>query len=239
MGKIICIIVLILWTTASLQGQQKIKGSGYVLTQQREVAYFNSITVSSQISVYIVQGEFQPITVEADNNLFPYIKTVVRNKTLKIYVPDTVNITRFADMNVLISMPHLSTLIARQSSYIDGSPQKWETEEVTLKAASGSRIKLATDATTITVDGKTSATVELKGKTDMLTTELTTGAKLIARELETEKADLELATRARAEVRVNQQIAYDLSGNARLVIKGDPKVLKAEVNSGSKVTRDK
>ena len=142
-------------------------------------------------------------------------------------------------MNVLISMPHLSTLIARQSSYIDGSPQKWETEEVTLKAASGSRIKLATDATTITVDGKTSATVELKGKTDMLTTELTTGAKLIARELETEKADLELATRARAEVRVNQQIAYDLSGNARLVIKGDPKVLKAEVNSGSKVTRDK
>ncbi len=239
MGKTLYIIASILLATVSLQGQQKIKGSGYVLTQQREVAYFNSITVSSQISVYIVQGEFQPITVEADNNLFPYIKTVVRNKTLKIYVPDTVNITRFADMNVLISMPHIATLIARQSSYIDGSPQKWETEGITLKASSGSRIKFATEAKTIAVDGRTSATIELKGKTDMLTAELTTGAKLTARELETEKADLELATGARAEVRVNQQIAYDLSGNARLVIKGTPKVLKAEVNSGSKVIRDK
>lgn len=238
MEKTLYIIASILLATASLQGQQKIKGSGYVLTQQREMTYFNSIIVSGKISVYIVQGKFQPVTIEADNNLFPYIKTVVRNKVLKIYIPDTVDIIRFADMNVLISMPHLSTLTARQSSYIDGSPQRWKAEEITLKARSGSRIKFATETGTIAVDGNTSATIELKGNTDMLTAELKTGAKLIARELEAQKADLKLATEAKAEVKVNQQIAYDLSGNARLVIKGIPKVLTATVNSGSKVTRD-
>lgn len=239
MIRILSLIVCISFVYSPLYSQQKIKGSGYVLTQQRETAYFNGISVSNHISVYIVQGELQPITVEADNNLFPYIKTIVRNQTLKIYVPDTVNIVRFADMNVLISMPHLSTLTAKQSSYIDGTPQRWKADSIILRAGSGSRIKLDANAKNISITGRSSAIFELKGSTQTLDVRLKTDARLIARDLAAEKADLELATGAHAEVRVSKQIAYDLSGNARLIIKDNPKVTSSEVNTGSKVSRDK
>ena len=241
MVRFVSLIVLLAlsYHPSFVRGQQKIKGSGYVLTQERETDYFNSITVSNRISVYIVQGELQPITVEADNNLFPYVKTVVRNRTLKIYISDTVDIVRFADMNVLISMPELSTLTARQSSYIDGFSQHWKTDQVTLRAGSDSRIKLATESNTIIVDGKSSSLIELKGKTNQLTATLKTGTKLIARELKTNDATLHLGTDSKAEVRVREQIAYDLSGYSRLIIKGNPRVTQSEVNSGSKVIRDK
>ena len=64
-----------------------IKGSGYILTQERKTDLFHSIEVSDHISVYIVQGTFGSITVEADNNLFPYIKTEVKNNLLKYTFP--------------------------------------------------------------------------------------------------------------------------------------------------------
>ena len=61
-------------------------------------------------------GEMEPITVEADDNLFSYIKTTVKNKVLKIYIPDSVNIVKYASMNVLISMPTLGSLKASNHS---------------------------------------------------------------------------------------------------------------------------
>lgn len=214
---------------------KNIKGSGYVLTQQRETAYFNSIEVSQNISVYIVQGALQPITVEADNNLFDYIKTVVRNRVLKIYISDTVNIVKFADMNVLISMPTLSYLSANRNSYIDGSPQNWKVSTIYLDARTGSHIKLHTTATNIKVSAHTSATLELKGETSFLEADLNTASRLYAKKLDTQDAQLILATDARAEVNVHHTISYDLSGNAQLIIHGKPLVKKAQLNSRGKV----
>lgn len=234
-----CAICLLLIGGVQAQPPVQVKGSGYVLTQQRETGYFNSIEVAQQISVFIVQGELQPITVEADNNLFPYIKTVVRNGTLKIYIADTVNIVKFADLNVLISMPSIATLYARQQSFIDASPQVWNVKNVVLDASSGSRIKLAAKAVNIQVNAKTSATIELKGHTEVLNAELKTAARLFAHDLDADKAELELATGAKAEVKVNAEIEYDLCGNARLVYKGNPKVTKSAVASGGWVTNEK
>lgn len=234
-----CVVCFFLMTGLQAQSPLMVKGSGYVLTQQRETGYFNSIEVAQNISVYIVQGELQPITVEADNNLFPYIKTVVRNSVLKIYIVDTVSIVKFADMNVLISMPAIASLQARQQSFIDASPQMWNVKNVTLDASSGSRIKLAAKAASIEVNAKTSAMVELKGHTEELDADLKTAARLDARNLEADRVELELATGAKAEVKVNSEIEYDLCGNAKLVYKGNPKVTKSIVASGGRVMNEK
>ena len=107
------LLLLVFYLTISaVWGQKNVKGSGYVLTQQRETADFTSIEISRGIDVAIVRGEMEPITVEADDNLFSYIKTTVKNKVLKIYIPDSVNIVKYASMNVLISMPTLGSLKA-------------------------------------------------------------------------------------------------------------------------------
>ena len=91
------LLLLVFYLTISaVWGQKNVKGSGYVLTQQRETADFTSIEISRGIDVAIVRGEMEPITVEADDNLFSYIKTTVKNKVLKIYIPDSVNIVKYA-----------------------------------------------------------------------------------------------------------------------------------------------
>lgn len=223
------------------QAQQaaNIKGSGYILTQQRDTDLFNSIEVSGNISVYMVQGKFQPLTVEADDNLFPYIKTLVRNKTLKIYIPDTINIVKFTHMNILISIPEIAILRASQGALIEAAPQIWETENVQLEANTRSRIRLAVHTSNIKAEAKTAAIIELKGKTQTMNAQLKTAAVMYARNFGTKETNIELATGAKAEIWVNDKIAYDLCGNSKLVYKGNPEITKKSVNSGSKVIHDK
>lgn len=234
--------LILLWAFSChsyAQTVTNVKGSGYILTQQRETAFFNSIEVSRNISVYLVQGKFQPITVEADNNLFRYIKTVVRNNTLKIYIPDTVNIVKFTHMNILISLPEIKTLQASQASLIEAAPQLWKTPGVQLFASTGSRIRLAVQTSDITVSAKTSAIIELQGKTQTMEARLKTSAQMYARHFQAEEASIELATGAKAEIRVNDKISYDLCSNSKLAYKGNPQITKKSVNTGSKVIRDK
>ncbi|MDE6451013.1 MAG: DUF2807 domain-containing protein [Odoribacter sp.] len=236
------IAIILLWAVghhSQAQSVINVKGSGYILTQQRETAFFNSIEVSQNISVYIVQGKFQPITVEADNNLFNYIKTVVRNNTLKIYIPDTVNIVKFTHMNILISMPELKLLQASQTSLIEAAPQLWKIPDIQLYASTGSRIRLAVQTSDIKVSAKTSAIIELQGKAQTMEAKLKTASLMYARNFEVGEANIELATGSKAEIRVNDKILYDLCGNSKLTYKGNPQITKKSVNTGSKVIHDK
>lgn len=223
----------------SAQTPKEVKGSGYVLTQQRNLSDFTSIEVSSGIDIAIVQGEMLPVTVEADDNLFPYLKTIVHNKILKIYIPDTVKIIKYADLNVLISMPVLCDLRASNGSRIDASPQRWDSEQIHLETTTGARIRIHLKAKNIQIAARTSGIIELKGSSESLQAILKTAARLEARNFQAETARLSLATGARAEIQVKDSISYELNGNARLLLKGNPSVSGSVLNSGGKVIRDK
>lgn len=225
--------------TVSAQKMVKVKGSGYILTQQRKTAFFHSIEVSRNISVYIVPGTFQPLTVEADDNLFSYIKTVVRDQTLKVYIPDTVDIVKFTHLNILISMPEIVLLQARQSALIDAAPQLWKVPQVELKASTGSRIHLAIHTSDIKINATTSAIIELKGEARNLNADLKTAACLYGRNFKAEQADIKLSIGAKSEIEVNEKIEYNLSGNSKLIYRGNPQITKYYVNTGSKVIHHK
>lgn len=236
MGRLSIILLLLLFgSRVAAQEVKDIKGSGYVLTQQRLLNDYNSIFVCCQLKATIVQGQYQPVIIETDNNLFPYIKTVVRHQMLKAYIPDTVRIVKYADMNVLVSMPTLKNLRAIQGASINASPQPWAGDSVYLYVTTGGHIKLHIYAKYLQLIAKTSAVIELKGEVKNLDLDLTTTARLYARELKTENATVELATGAKAEIRVENTLYYNLVGNAKLYLKGRPQVKKAGLYSGSKI----
>lgn len=233
-------LLLFIYLTISVAwGQKNVKGSGYVLTQQREIADFTSIEISRKIDVAIVRGEMEPITIEADDNLFPYIKTVVKNKVLKIYIPDSVNIIKYASMNVLISMPTLNSLKASNYSRIDAWPQIWDLQSIRLEAISGGQIRIRVKAADIQAEARISGLLEIKGETQNLQAILKTAANLEARELETQNADIQLSTGAKAEIQVNERLTYDICGRSRLVLKGNPQIENSHSCTGSKIIKEK
>ena len=61
------------------------RGSGNVVTETRQVADFGAIEVSYPAQVSVKQGGQESLTMEAEDNLLPNLKTEVRNGRLQIF----------------------------------------------------------------------------------------------------------------------------------------------------------
>ncbi|MBP3419711.1 MAG: DUF2807 domain-containing protein [Marinifilaceae bacterium] len=87
------------------QTKRVIKGNGYTLTQSRNSEPFTKVEVSGNITLFIAQGEPLPIKITADDNLFPYIITDVKDGTLYIHFDDSVELTHAKGTSVQIAIP--------------------------------------------------------------------------------------------------------------------------------------
>ena len=69
-------------------GIRTIKGSGNVVTEERDVSGFDRVALSGFGEVIITQGDKESLTVETDDNLMRYIETKVRGGTLELGFTD-------------------------------------------------------------------------------------------------------------------------------------------------------
>lgn len=69
---------------------QVIFGSGNVVREERPVSGFDRVSLEGLGDAFITQREGEALTVEADDNLMPYIQTEVRDGTLILGMTDAV-----------------------------------------------------------------------------------------------------------------------------------------------------
>ena len=87
MKKVGLILLGILMAGVVSAGVKKIKGTGYLVVHDRQAEQpFTRVSVQQSITLYISQGKTEGITVEADDNIIPYIKTEIKNGQLNIFL---------------------------------------------------------------------------------------------------------------------------------------------------------
>lgn len=219
--------------------QKTVKGSGYILTQQRIMPEFDQIEVSRSITAFIGEDQQQPLIIEADDNLFSYIVTEVKDKTLKITIPDSIYIRKFSVMNIIIGIPHLKSLKATDAASIELTTRPWKTETLSLTASYSGRIKWDTEAQKVNVFGQNQGKIELKGKTDEFNIDLKTGSFLDARDFTSLFINAELTGKSQAYIGNTQKIDYHLSSRSRLILKDYPEILPSSTLRNAKVIREK
>lgn len=113
--------ITLLSLTASAQRWETIKGSGNIKKETREVGAFTGLLSQGPMDVEISYGKENTITIEADDNLLPYIETAVENNKLIIKTKKNVGINSRHNLMVHVSMTTLSTLQLSGSGNINGS----------------------------------------------------------------------------------------------------------------------
>lgn len=233
------LFMLFVFQATCVNGQSEVKGSGYILTQQRETPIYNSIEINGTFSVFISPDELRQVVVEADNNLFPYIKTEVKNDTLRIYVEDSVYIKKYAAMNIFLSVPHISKIRATSGARLDGSPHIWKNTQTDIEAIDNAEVKWHTVTQILNVTGRDEANIKLKGNTGLLNIVLEQKSELDASELKAQEAEIDISNQSKAVIEVSDKIKYSLSQKSKLKYIGAPNISKAQVSSGSQITGKK
>ena len=79
---------------------KKIKGSGNIISENRELTNFSSISLIGRMDVNIKYFDKYNCTVISDENLIPYIKTEVLNNNLQISINKNYSSTEGIEVNV-------------------------------------------------------------------------------------------------------------------------------------------
>ena len=190
------------------------QGSGTAKTEQRTISGFSKIEAGSAVHLEITAQKDFAVSVEADDNLLPIIKTDASGDTLKIYSEG--KFSPRTKINIKISMPELKGLDLSGASNAVVTNAK--TDALDLEASGASKIK---------IDG---AAKELKSRAS--------GASGIdAESLTVENADAEASGASSTTVSATNELTADASGASTIYYAGEPKSLKQNSSGASSIKK--
>ncbi|MEM6770832.1 MAG: DUF2807 domain-containing protein, partial [Bacteroidota bacterium] len=120
-------------------GKNRVRGNGEVTTEQRDVKSFDGIKVCCSIKVEVTQGSSASVTVEAESNILPYVKTDVMGGYLQVGFTGKASINSTKPIIVKVTAPSLEYIGASSSSKVV-STSTFSGDELELDASSSGKI---------------------------------------------------------------------------------------------------
>lgn len=194
----------------SISFGSKVRGSGNVVAQTRNVSEFRAVEVGGVFRVEITAKKDFAVEVRADDNILPLITTRVSGKTLEIRSRKRFS-TR-SRVTVIISAPEIKSLDV--SGVSRTTLKNVDSESMTLEASGASKIKVA-------------------GKTGRLNIDMSGASRIDARSLSAGNVSVDGSGASRAAVSVSEVLAADLSGASRVAYSGSPKNIKKRTSGAS------
>lgn len=122
MNKHLVFFVVVLFTfSVGVCNALAIRGSGNVVSETREVRDFESVSVSGFGELNITQGSHESLTIETDDNLMSFIRTRVRNRTLRIDFVRGVNLRPTETIKYYLTVKEIGSLSISGSCEVDAS----------------------------------------------------------------------------------------------------------------------
>lgn len=189
-----------------------VQGSGNIITEQRGVSEFSSVSVGGVFKTEITAGKDFSLNIETDDNLLPFVKTEVRGDTLKISADSRLRSAR--PIVIRITAPDIIGVEA------DGAA------DVTVSGINNRMLSLS-------LGGASKMTAA--GVTERAMIDVSGASSLTAYDLTAELASVDTSGASRTRVNASEQLIADASGASTILYKGSPNVRRT--SSGASTIR--
>lgn len=185
----------------------KVVGSGNIVSQVRPVGSFNAIVVTNFASVSVTQDSTESLRIEADDNIINIVTTTVAGGTLSVGLPagsySNVTVRVYASMRTVVRLE--SSGAAEFQSVGD-----IHTDAMTCHISGAGTIRLTGSATTQTVEITGAGSVNNFGFTTARSTALVTGSGNI-------------------EVHATERLDATITGTGSILYTGNPVIVNKSI----------
>jgi hypothetical protein len=233
--KTFLFILLLLFVTTSCAvtlPTERVRGSGRVVIEERDVSGFNSIWVTGAGRVFITQGNSESLTIETDDNLLEFIETRVRGKTLEIGFTDDTVFSSSGGRKTLepsegfifrIGVKDLKAIILSGATRVEMGQLTTDGFDINLSGAGDIKIDgLNANRLDVLISG--AGGVEVGGEVEVQDVRLSGLGRYQAFDLESREAEVNLSGAGDAEVWVTDVLDVLLSGVGNVKYYGDPEI---------------
>lgn len=191
----------------------RIKGSGNLQTERREVPTFTAVKIGGAAHIEIRAGEEQSVEIETDDNLLEITKTYVKNDTL--HIERRGKIWTSSPLRVRITVAELKRLHLSGASKADVKNVRADNFELDLNGASK---------------------VSLQGEAATFVADMSGASNLDAENFLTAKTVVEASGASKAAVFVTETLTADASGASKILYTGNPKTVREDESGASRVS---
>lgn len=205
-------------------GYDSIEGSGRVISEEREVSGFSRLELAGLGKLIVEFGEEEALTIEAEDNLLPYIETEVRGKRLVISTKEKISLQPTESITYYLTVVELDSVSV--SGLINAVLPEIKTTDFTLDISGGGDVDIAglyADRLTVNISGLGDVTINEGAVTDQVI-DISGGGNYRAKDLESEYADVEISGLGSATLRVSDSLNVDISGGGSVEYYGSPSV---------------
>jgi hypothetical protein len=226
----LCILAL------SLSACQIVRGSGEVITIERPVSDFDRVALSGIGTLYISVGEEESLKIEAEENLIPYIETLVRGQTLSIGFRDQGLSTAFQPTEPIryyLTVKDLAGLDLSGAGNIE--VDEIATSELHIKTSGAGNIeieKLTAKVLNMDVSGAGSCHINEGQVTDQ-NLRISGAGGYKAPDLHSQTAEIDISGLGGARVWVEEDLRVEISGAGSVTYFGTPNLSQDVSGAGS------
>lgn len=184
-------------------GTNIVRGSGDVVTEEREVSDFTSVSLQGVGKLVIDQTGSESLTVTADDNFLPYIETEVRGRELIITIQENTTLSDITELTFYITVDSLDSLELTGAGDVELLHLENDTWDVNLSGAGNITVSGQVDTQTIVISGAGNYN----------------GEDLISQEASVENSGAGMAV-----VQVSDSLDVNISGLGSVEYIGDPTV---------------
>lgn len=207
-------LVLAVSTSLLLVGclDTKVKGSGNVKTEIREVRDFSKVVNNTSIDLHISQTGDESLTIEAEDNILPLLTSDVSNGTLSLGAKPDANFSLTKPAVYKLSVKNLKAFRLNGSANTTAANIRTPQLEVVITGSGNTTFSGIADHQDVSVSGS--------GKYD-------------AFELESKQSKVILSGSGDVFIHAKDELDVTISGSGNVQYKGTPKISQSISGSGS------
>ncbi len=210
-----------------------VEGSGNIKEESRNVGDFSSVGVEQGVTANISVGSKKAVTVSADDNLVPLVLTEVKNGRLIIGLSERhVSSSRAIRVNVTTPELHAVTASGGSAVTVEGT-----TGSIFEAEGSGGAVLAVNRAKAdqIKVSASGGGRISLSGAAKELKVHMTGGSGVKAMDVPATSVAISGSGGAHAEVAASESLEADISGGAKVRVKGNPAKRTINRSGGAEV----
>jgi hypothetical protein len=205
------LFLAILTFAAAVASAANIEGSGQAATEKRDASGMHGIAMSIPGHLEVTQGEREGVTVTADDNLLPYLETVVDNGTLRVRTRNNTSVSFRTGVRVVV--------VARSIEHLALS-------------GSGDIVASGIDVPALELRISGAGNAMLSGRAGELDARISGSGKVDAIKLATRDAEVKVSGSGHLRLNASKTLKTHITGAGDIEYYGDPAVERHVTGSG-------
>ena len=211
-----------------------IKGNGIAKNETREASGYTSLACGGPMKVEVVYGTSNSIQLEGDENILPFIETIVKDGELIIRVKEHASVKPQVPLRVHVSMTTINKLAQSGSGEIKGSGNFTSTQntDVAMSGSGSINLKFSKfDGMTISMSG--SGSINMEGELDDgLDVSQSGSGNIDCEHVASKNVNARISGSGNLRVNASKSLDAQISGSGHIYYTGDASVSTKLSGSG-------